>query len=121
MNLRHILTNLKLEYNYDNLSTWKNGNKQVYHAILNTLSNELFDVYSDNDSLLFKIPSLNYVATQTKKNQRKSHYNFCSTPGIVLNDKPMEVVKLALKDCFLLYSWIGKNKNLIWTKLNLIK
>ena len=45
-----------------------------------------------------------YVATLAKKNQRMSLYDICSTPGIILKDKPVEVVKLGLKDCFLLNS-----------------
>ena len=61
--------------------------------------------HSDHDSLLSKIPSLNYEVTLgKKKNQRKSHYDFCRTPGIILKDLPMEVIKLGLKDCFLLNS-----------------
>ena len=56
---------------------------------------------------------VNYIATLAKKNQRMSLYNICSTPGIILKDKPVEVVKLGLKDCFLLNSRIGKNKILI--------
>ena len=56
----------------------------------------------DLNSLLSKIPSLNYVATLVKKNKRTSHYDFYSSPDIVFKDWPMEVVKLGLKDCFLL-------------------
>ena len=59
---------------------------------------------TDHNSLFSKIPSLNYIATLAKKNQRKSHYDFCSTPGTILKDWPMEVVKLGLKDCFLINS-----------------
>ena len=56
---------------------------------------------TNRSSLLPKILSLNYVTTLTK---RKSYYDFCNTPSIVLKDYPMEVVKLGLKDYFLLNS-----------------
>ena len=45
MNLGHILTNPKPEDGSHLLPTWEAGNKQVRHAILNTFSNELFDIY----------------------------------------------------------------------------
>ena len=45
MNLEHILTISKLEDSSHLLPTWETGNKQVRHAILNTFSNELFDMY----------------------------------------------------------------------------
>ena len=62
------------------------------------------------NSLLSKMPSLNYVVTLVKKNKRTSHYGFYSTPGIVFKDWPMEVVKLGLKDCFLLILELQKIK-----------
>ena len=43
VNLGHILTDSKLEDGFDLLPTWETRNKQVRHAILSTLSNELFD------------------------------------------------------------------------------
>ena len=45
VNLGHILTNPKPKNDYEDLSKWENGNKQVRHVILSTLTNELFDVY----------------------------------------------------------------------------
>ena len=45
VNLRHILTDPKPKSDSENLSKWENGNKQVKHVILSTLTNELFDVY----------------------------------------------------------------------------
>ena len=45
VNLRHILTNPKPYDNSELLPTWEIGSKQVRHAILNTLTNELFIVY----------------------------------------------------------------------------
>ena len=45
MNLVNILTNPKPKSDFEDLFKWKNGNKQVRHAILSTLTNELFDVY----------------------------------------------------------------------------
>ena len=45
MNLVNILTNSKPKSDFEDLSKWENGNKQVRHAILSTLTNELFDVY----------------------------------------------------------------------------
>ena len=45
MNLVNILTDLKPKSDSEDLSKWENGNKQVRHAILNILTNELFDVY----------------------------------------------------------------------------
>ena len=45
MNLRHILIDPKLEDGSHLLPTWETGNKQIRHAILSTLSNELFDFY----------------------------------------------------------------------------
>ena len=41
VNLEHILIDPKPKID----SKWENGNRQVRHAILNTLTNELFDVY----------------------------------------------------------------------------
>ena len=41
---------------------------------------------TDCNSLLSKIQILNYIATLTKKNQKKSHYGFYSISGIVLKD-----------------------------------
>ena len=43
--LGHILTDPKPEDGSHLLPTWETGNKQVRHAILSTLSNELFDNY----------------------------------------------------------------------------
>ena len=45
MNLGHILTYPKPKSDSEDLSKWENGNKQVRHTILSTLTNELFDVY----------------------------------------------------------------------------
>ena len=45
MNLGHILTDPKPKNGSHLLLTWEIGNKQVRHAILSTLSNELFDIY----------------------------------------------------------------------------
>ena len=45
VNLGNILTDLKPKSDSENLSKWVNGNKQVRHAILSTLTNELFDVH----------------------------------------------------------------------------
>ena len=45
MNLGHILTNPKLEDGSHLLPTCETGNKQVRHAILSILSNELFYIY----------------------------------------------------------------------------
>ena len=45
MNLGHILTNPKPKSDSKDLSKWENDNKQVRNAFLNTLTNELFDVY----------------------------------------------------------------------------
>ena len=45
VNLEHILTDPKPEDGSDLLPTQETGNKQVKHAILSTLTNELFDVY----------------------------------------------------------------------------
>ena len=45
VNLGHILIDPKPEDGSHLLLTQETGNKQVRHAILNTLSNELFDVY----------------------------------------------------------------------------
>ena len=41
----HILTDPKPKSDSKDLSKWENGNKQVRHAILSTLTYELFDVY----------------------------------------------------------------------------
>ena len=43
--LGHILTDPKPEYGSHLLPTWEIGNKQVRHAILSIISNELFDIY----------------------------------------------------------------------------
>ena len=45
VNLGHILTDPKPEDGSHLLPTWETGNKQVRHAILNTISNELFDIH----------------------------------------------------------------------------
>ena len=45
MNLGNILTYPKPKSDSKDLSKWENGNKQVRHAILSTLTNELFDIY----------------------------------------------------------------------------
>ena len=45
VNLWHILTEPKPKSDSEDLYKWENGNKQVRHAILTTLTNELFDVY----------------------------------------------------------------------------
>ena len=45
MNLVNILTNPKPKSDFEDLFKWENGNKQVRHAMLSTLTNELFDVY----------------------------------------------------------------------------
>ena len=45
VNLVNILTNPKPKGDSEDLSKWENGNKKVRHAILSTLTNELFDVY----------------------------------------------------------------------------
>ena len=45
VNLGHILTNPKLEDGSHLLPTCETGNKQVRHAILSILSNELFYIY----------------------------------------------------------------------------
>ena len=39
------MTDPKPEDGSHMLPTWETRNKQVYHAILSTLSNELFDLY----------------------------------------------------------------------------
>ena len=45
VNLGHILTDPKPEDGSHLLPTWETGNKQVRHAIMSTISNELFDIY----------------------------------------------------------------------------
>ena len=45
VNLGHILTDPKPEDSSHMLPTWEIGNKQVRHAILSTISNELFYIY----------------------------------------------------------------------------
>ena len=45
VNLGHILIDPKPEYGSKSLPIWEINNKQVRHAILSTISNELFDVY----------------------------------------------------------------------------
>ena len=45
VNLGHIFTDPKPEDGSHMLPTWETRNKQVSHAILSTLSNELFDIY----------------------------------------------------------------------------
>ena len=45
VNLGHILTDPKPKSDSEDLSKWENENKQVRHAVLSTLTNELFDVY----------------------------------------------------------------------------
>ena len=45
VNLEHILTNPKPKNGSHMLQTWETGNKQVRHAILSIISNELFDIY----------------------------------------------------------------------------
>ena len=45
MNLGHILTDRIPKDSSHLLPTWEIGNKQVRHAILSTLSNELFEIY----------------------------------------------------------------------------
>ena len=45
VNLGHILIDPKPEDGSHLLPTWETRNKQVRHAILSTLSNELFDIY----------------------------------------------------------------------------
>ena len=45
VNLVNILTYPKPKSDSEDLSKWENGNKQVRHAILSTLTNELFDFY----------------------------------------------------------------------------
>ena len=45
MNLVNILIDPKPKSDSEDLSKWENGNKHVRHAILSTLTNELFDVY----------------------------------------------------------------------------
>ena len=45
VNPGHILTYPKPKSDSKDLSKWENKNKQVRHAILSTLTNELFDVY----------------------------------------------------------------------------
>ena len=45
VNLGNILTYLNPKSDSKDLSKWENCNKQVRHAILSTLTNELFDFY----------------------------------------------------------------------------
>ena len=45
MNLGHILIDPKPEDGSESLPIWETNNQQVRHAILSTISNELFDVY----------------------------------------------------------------------------
>ena len=45
MNLGHILTDPKPKDGSHLLPTWETGNKLVRHAILSTISNELFYIY----------------------------------------------------------------------------
>lgn len=45
VNLGHIFANPKPKDGSHMLPTWETGNKQVRHTILNTISNELFDIY----------------------------------------------------------------------------
>ena len=45
VNLGHILANPKPTNDFEDLSKWENGNKQVRYVILSTLTNKLFDVY----------------------------------------------------------------------------
>ena len=42
-------------------------------------------------------------SNSSQENQRKSPYDFCSTPGIILKDWFMEIVKLGLKDCLFFF------------------
>ena len=45
VNLGYILIDPKPKSDFEDLSKWENENKQARHAILSTLTNELFDVY----------------------------------------------------------------------------
>ena len=45
VNLGHILIDPKSEDGSESLPIWETNNQQVRHAILSTISNELFDVY----------------------------------------------------------------------------
>ena len=44
MNLGHILTDSKHKSDFEALSKWENGNKQVKHVIPSTLTNDLGDL-----------------------------------------------------------------------------
>ena len=48
VSLRHILADPKPKSDSKHISIWENENKQVRYDILNTLTNELFDVYCQN-------------------------------------------------------------------------
>ena len=102
--------NICFETNMGCKLTLKNV-RHVPDLRLNLMSSFFLDQQViDLNSLLSKIPSLNYVATLVKKNKRTSHYDFYSSPDIVFKDWPMEVVKLGLKDCFLLILELQKIK-----------
>ena len=66
VNLGHILTNPKPEDGSKLLPTQETGNKQVRHAILSTLMNELFDVYCQ-----YKIAKKNWDAMHKKNISQK--------------------------------------------------
>ena len=55
-------------------------------------------------SLLYQNTQPFYVITLVKKNQRKSHYDFCSIPGIVLKDWLMKIVNTRINELFLFKS-----------------
>ena len=59
---------------------------------------------SDRNSLLYQNTQHFYVVTLVKKNQRKSHYGFCSIPSIVLKDQLMKIVNTRINELFLFKS-----------------
>ena len=71
-------------------------------------------------SLLYQNTQPFYVVTLVKKNQRKSHYSFCSIPGIVLKDWLMKIVNTRINELFLFKSLSEKQyvNNLKLSKRN---
>ena len=72
MNLGHILTDRIPKDSSHLLPTWETGNKQVRHAILSTLSNEIFYIYCQ-----FKVANETWDAMNKKyslENARTQKY-----------------------------------------------
>ena len=58
----------------------------------------------DQNSLLYQNTQPFYVEPLVKKNQRKSHYDFCNISGIVLKDWLMEIVNNRINELHLFKS-----------------